>query len=117
MKNEISTRISPEGLEVANAYLELGNIPAVCARLKVDESEVSQVLAKREVKGYIDQVYLDTGYRNRFKLATALDDLIDRKMEVISKELVEARDALASSEGSLRKLQSFYYSNLHYVIS
>ena len=81
MKNEISTRISPEGLEVANAYLELGNIPAVCARLKVDESEVSEVLAKREVKGYIDQVYLDTGYRNRFKLAEALDDLIDRKME------------------------------------
>ena len=81
MKNEISTRISPEGLEVANAYLELGNIPAVCARLKVDESEVSEVLAKRKVKGYIDQVYLDTGYRNRFKLATALDDLIDRKME------------------------------------
>ena len=61
MKNEISTRISPEGLEVANAYLELGNIPAVCARLSVDESEVSEVLAKREVKGYIDQVYLDTG--------------------------------------------------------
>ena len=81
MKNEISTRISPEGLEVANAYLELGNIPAVCARLKVDESEVSEVLAKREVKGYIDQVYLDTGYRNRFKLANALDDLIDKKME------------------------------------
>lgn len=81
MKNEISTRISPEGLEVANAYLELGNIPAVCARLAVGESEVSETLAKREVKGYIDQVYLDTGYRNRFKLATALDDLIDKKME------------------------------------
>ena len=81
MKNEISTRISPEGLEVANAYLELGNIPAVCARLAVGESEVSETLAKREVKGYIDQVYLDTGYRNRFKLATALDDLIDQKME------------------------------------
>ena len=81
MKNEISTRISPEGLEVANAYLELGNIPAVCSRLSIDESEVSETLAKREVKGYIDQVYLDTGYRNRFKLASALDDLIDRKME------------------------------------
>ena len=66
---------------MANAYLELGNIPAVCARLKVDESEVSETLAKREVKGYIDQVYLDTGYRNRFKLAEALDDLIERKME------------------------------------
>jgi phage terminase small subunit len=38
-------------------------------------------LAKREVKQYIDQIYLDTGYRNRFKLAEVLDDLIDRKLE------------------------------------
>jgi hypothetical protein len=26
-------------------------------------------------------VYLDAGYRNRFKLASVLDDLIDRKLE------------------------------------
>ena len=62
MSKEISTRISPEGLEVANAYLELGNIPAVCARLKIDEGECSEILAKREIKQYVDQVYLDTGY-------------------------------------------------------
>ena len=41
MKNEISTRISPEGLDIANAYLELGNIPAVSARLNVAEQDVS----------------------------------------------------------------------------
>ena len=81
MKNEISTRISPEGLEVANAYLELGNIQAVCIRLKLDEGECSEILAKREVKSYVDQVYLDTGYRNRFKLAETLDDIIDKKLE------------------------------------
>ena len=95
MKNEISTRISPEGLEVANAYLELGNIPAVCARLAIDESECSEVLAKREVKGYIDQVYLDTGYRNRFKLASALDDLIDRKMEEAEESEIYSNKDLA----------------------
>jgi phage terminase small subunit len=39
------------------------------------------MLAKREVKQYIDQVYLDTGYRNRFKLADALDNLIEQKLE------------------------------------
>ena len=46
MKNEISTRISPEGLEVANAYLELGNIQAVCVRLKLDEGECSECEAQ-----------------------------------------------------------------------
>jgi len=29
-KNEIATKMSPEGLEIANTYLELGNIQAVC---------------------------------------------------------------------------------------
>ena len=81
MKNEISTRISPEGLEIANAYLELGNVPAVSARLNVAEQDVSEFLAKREVKNYIDTVYLDTGYRNRFKLGSVLDDLIEKKLE------------------------------------
>ena len=50
-------------------------------RLRVDEGKVSEYLAKREVKQYIDQIYLDTGYRNRFKLAEVLDNLIDRKLE------------------------------------
>mgnify|MGYP003138579427 FL=1 len=81
MSKEISTRISPEGLEIANAYLELGNIQEVCTELALSEADVSEYLSKREVKAYIDQVYLDTGYRNRFKLATTLDELIDKKLE------------------------------------
>ncbi len=81
MTTEISTRISPEGLEIANAYLELGNIPAVSLRLKVDEGKISEYLCKREVKQYVDQVYLDTGYRNRTKLAETLDLLIEKKLE------------------------------------
>ena len=81
MKNEIVTKMSPEGLEIANNYLELGNIQAVCARMRLDENTVQDYLGKREIKAYIDQVYLDTGYRNRFKLANTLDDIIDRKLE------------------------------------
>ena len=81
MSKEISTRISPEGLEIANAYLQLGSVQLVSSQLNIDEAEVSEFLGKREVKAYVDQVFLDTGYRNRFKLGQALDTLIEKKLE------------------------------------
>ena len=95
MKNEIVTKMSPEGLEIANAYLELGNLPSVCARLSIDENTVQEYLGKREIKQYIDQVYLDTGYRNRFKLATTLDDIIDKKLEESEESQIYTNKALA----------------------
>ena len=101
MKNEIVTKMSPEGLEIANAYLELGNLPAVCTRLGIDENTVQEYLGKREIKQYIDQVYLDTGYRNRFKLAnTDLADLLQMahkmRMDEI-KAMAELEKAKASN--------------------
>jgi len=73
--------MSPEGLEIANSYLEHGSIPAVASKLRVSQHEVTDILNKREIKQYIDTVYLDTGYRNRFKLADTLDMLIEKKLE------------------------------------
>jgi len=81
MSKEIATKMSPEGLEIANSYLEHGSIPAVASKLRVSQNEVSEVLNKREIKQYIDTVFLDTGYRNRFKLAETLDMLIEKKLE------------------------------------
>ena len=95
MKNEIAVKMSPEGLEVANAYLELGNVPAVCARLKISENDVSEFLAKREVKNYIDTVFLDTGYRNRFKIASTLDNIIEQKLEEAEESQVYTSKDLA----------------------
>ena len=77
----LTTKISPEGLEIANSYLQHGSISIVSHRLGIGESIISEMLNRREVKQYIDTVYLDTGYRNRFKLADTLDTLIDKKME------------------------------------
>ena len=74
------TKISPEGLEIANAYLEKGSLKAVCADLQLRPDDVQEILNKREVKAYIDQVYLDQGYRNRFRLSQVLDDIIDEKL-------------------------------------
>ena len=81
MSTNIVTKMSPEGLEIANTYLEQGSIPAVCAKLGVSENEVSEILNKREIKQYIDTVFLDTGYRNRFKISETLDMLIEKKLE------------------------------------
>jgi len=104
-KTQISTRISPEGLEIANAYLELGSIPAVCSRLSIDEAKASEYLQKREVKAYVDQVYLDTGYRNRFKLAEVLDTLIDAKMEEAEESEVYTSKDLADLVGMAHKIR------------
>ena len=81
MSKEIATKMSPEGLEIANSYLEHGSIPVVCAKLGVSENQVSEILNKREIKQYIDTVFLDTGYRNRFKISETLDMLIEKKLE------------------------------------
>ena len=75
------TAISPEGMEVANSYLTLGNIKGVCEYLSVSENKVVDILKRREVKKYIDTVYLDTGYRNKNNIGTLLDEMIQSKLE------------------------------------
>jgi len=40
---------------------------------------VTNLLAKREVKSYIDSVFFDSGYNNRFLMRRAMDALIKQK--------------------------------------
>ena len=80
MGKEVTT-ISPEGLEIANAYLQFGNIRAVCEMMAVPENQVVELLNKREVKKYIDTVYLDMGYRNKNNIASVLDEMIASKLD------------------------------------
>lgn len=80
MSKEIST-ISPEGLEVANCYLQFGNIKAVTEYMGVSEDKVVELINKREVKRYIDTVYLDLGYRNKNNIGSLLDEMIQSKLE------------------------------------
>ena len=76
-----TVRISPEALEVANAYLQLNDARAVAAELDLDPEVVTNILAKREVKGYIDSVFFDSGYNNRFLMRRAMDALIKQKFQ------------------------------------
>lgn len=71
----------PENLDIANEYLQLGSAEAVAESLAIPKTEVSQILAKPEVKQYISQVYMDQGYRNKFRLGHLLDELIAQKLQ------------------------------------
>ena len=74
-----TVRISPEALEVANAYLQLNDARAVAQELDLDPEVVTNLLARREVKSYIDSVFFDSGYNNRFLMRRAMDALIKQK--------------------------------------
>ncbi len=80
MTKEISV-MSPEGLEIANCYLQYGNIRAVCDYMSVPEHKVIELINSREVKKYLDTVYLDLGYRNRNNIASLMDEMIASKLE------------------------------------
>lgn len=86
-------KISPEGLEVANTYLATGSISQTAKLLCVPELEISTYLNRREVKKYVDQVFMDQGYRNRNKLFSLLDDIIDQKVqEAVESETYSKKD-------------------------
>tara|TARA_Y100001951_G_C11265397_1_gene255163 strand:- start:670 stop:1101 length:432 start_codon:yes stop_codon:yes gene_type:complete len=94
--------MSPEQLEVANAYIVYGDVGMVSHHLNIQPHLVSDIINKREVKTYIDTVYFDRGYRNRDKFAAILDEIIDSKIE-------EARESEFYSKKDLMEILSMVH--------
>jgi hypothetical protein len=72
---------APEWLEVANSYLITRSAQATAEHLAVPLHTVIECLARKDVRDYLNQIYLDTGYRNRDRLGQVLDKMIDAKLE------------------------------------
>jgi hypothetical protein len=74
--------ISPQGLLVADAYLQNGqDAKKTALALQVDEQEVRRLLKTPEVRSYTNSVFMETGFRNRHRMFGALDEIINRKLE------------------------------------
>ena len=84
--DEDGSKMSPEALTIANTYLETNDIQSTANKLMIPREKVTQFLNKREVKKYIDTIFLEEGYLNRSKIADAMSSIIDKKLE----ELEEA---------------------------
>lgn len=88
-------QISPEGLELANKYLQCNSVAEAAAALCITEEKATTLLNKPEVKRYVDSIYLDLGYRNKFKLGALLDEIIESKLEEAREsEMYSSKDLL-----------------------
>lgn len=76
-----TVQIAPEALEVANCYLQLQDARRVADELDLPVTLVTEILARREVKSYVDHVFMDTGFNNRFEMRAAMDALIKKKFQ------------------------------------
>ena len=74
-------QVSPEALEIANCYLQLQDVRAVASELDLPVDLCTQTLRRREVKQYIDHVFMDVGFNNRFKMRKAMDALLQQKFQ------------------------------------
>lgn len=73
--------IAPEALEVANCYLQLQDSKRVADELDLQPDLVTEILSRREVRAYIDHVFMDTGFNNKFEMRAAMDALIKQKFQ------------------------------------
>lgn len=76
--------ISPEGLEIAEVYLSVGgDTKQASKQLGMPVDEVNAQLKKPEVKSYINQIFHEHGFRNKFRLFGVMDQLLNMKIEEI----------------------------------
>lgn len=84
MSNEV-IRVSPEGLKVAEAYISNGHdLTKTAEALGMDKADVQVLLNKRETKNYIDQLFMESGFRNRARMADLMDEIISAKLEELA---------------------------------
>ena len=90
-----SFKLSPEALEFTNVYLSCLDISETAKELGISREEAAGFLRKKEVKKFIDTVYMEQGYMNRFKLSAVLDKIIESKLaEALETEVYTGKDLL-----------------------
>lgn len=74
--------MSPEGMDVIEAYIHNGsNVPAAARSLGMSEIAFRDIMNRGEVKNYLNDIFMESGFRNRDRLFGVLDEVIKRKLE------------------------------------
>lgn len=73
--------LQPEAMVVVEQYLRFNrDIDLVAAELNTTPTVIGDILNKREVRGYLDHLFMESGFRNREKFFDVLDNLLDAKI-------------------------------------
>lgn len=74
--------MSPEGMDVIEAYLQCGSdVPTAARSLGMSEIAFRDIMNRSEVKNYLNDIFMESGFRNRDRLFGVLDEVIKRKLE------------------------------------
>lgn len=87
--------ISPEALEIANTYLQCQNVQKAANELGLAPDQVTEVLDRREVRSYIDSVFNDFGFNNRFRVREVMDVIIQKKLQELDEAEVGSSKDIA----------------------
>ena len=74
-------KLSPEALRVSEVYLSCLDITETAKELDITKEEVTSFLNKKEVKRFLDTIWMEQGYRNKYKLGDLLDTIVESKLE------------------------------------
>lgn len=73
--------LSPEALAFTDVYLNTLDINETAKELEIPVEDATKFLAKKEVKRFIDTIFLEQGYMNKFALKGLLETAIKSKLE------------------------------------
>jgi len=74
-------KLSPEMLEFTDTYLTTLDLDETCRTLEIPTEIGQAFLRKKEVKRFIDNVYMETGYYNKLKIQNVLNNIVSEKLE------------------------------------
>lgn len=104
--------LDPVILGIANEHIQGRSHQEIADTFGTSQDRVAQVLERREVKQYVDQVYLSQGYLNRFKRLELINQVIQQKVEAAmlggdlsKKDLLEWLRLLQDMDKSARPQQ------------
>ncbi len=85
--------LSPEALEFTQVYLSTLDLEKTAEHMQIPVAQATSYLRKKEVKRFLDNVFLDQGYTSRFKLKELLTTIIDSKLdEALETEVYSNKD-------------------------
>lgn len=94
-------QLSPEALKVAETYLSTMDIGETANNLNLLPSDVTKMLAKKEVKAFINTVVTSVAMKNMDSVSSRMEDIIAKKLE----ELEEAEATSSKDIADLLSLQ------------
>lgn len=93
--------LTPEVMDITQIYIQEGfDLQKTADRTGLPLNEITETVGHPQAKAYINEVFLDTGYRNRARLGNLLDRMIESKIE-------EAEESEQWTEADLLELLKF----------